>query len=527
MIRHTRAVGVIGAALSLLVVTACTGSTPEPTATKVGTVADTGFQPTPNGFPFENYGGTLSDGALPVNLTAADLHRMFGDEVCENLQPGSCELTPEAQAWLESTNAAMAGGHCFGFSVAAELLWQQKLSVKTLGAALTNHLDIDNNVALQRLLAYDWTLQLLDSVQSAKITGSPDKILNTLLKVLTAHPSETYTIAFWKRDLTGGHAVTPYAVTNLGGGKWKVLIYDNNWPGKTRYILFDTKADTWRYYAATNPDEPDALYTGDAGSKTISLYPTSPGLGVQPCPFCGKVPSDASTTDSAGTTKTEEIYLEASDTHHANLIVSDAAGQRIGYVNGKLINEIPGAHVDALVSGEDWTNDIEPDFFVPANARYSITLDGKTLTHADKETLGVIGPGYDLSVDDIAVKPGEKDTLVADPYATRLAYTSSRAESPTIKVGVSDNDADYSLAVKGVSDRPGSTLVLTVPAEKHMLTLENMGSAESSRVSLQLTRIPKSGHQVFLHDSINLVAGQMVHLRFGHGWQHGAALANS
>ena len=47
--------------------------------------------------------------------------------------------------------------------------------------------------------------------------------------------------------------MTPYAVDNKGGGTYQVLIYDNNWPGQTRAITFDTKADTWTYAAASQP----------------------------------------------------------------------------------------------------------------------------------------------------------------------------------------------------------------------------------------------------------------------------------
>ena len=101
-------------------------------------VADAGFRPPANGFPFQNYGAVLSDGGTPTNLTADDVQMMFGDGVCADAKLRRCDLIPEAQAWLDSTNQAMAGGHCFGFSVVAELLWQRKLNVTTLGAAATD-----------------------------------------------------------------------------------------------------------------------------------------------------------------------------------------------------------------------------------------------------------------------------------------------------------------------------------------------------------------------------------------------------
>jgi hypothetical protein len=444
----------LGVALAFLAASACTGST-----SKTPTVADTGFRPRPNGFPFENYGAVLSDGSIPTNMTAPDVRMMFGDGVCADATSGKCDLIPEAQAWMDSTNQQMDGGHCYGFSVAAQLLWQGKLNVDAFGASATHRLD-ENNQAVQRLLAYGWALQLLDSVQSERTTGSPNQILSRLREVLTPDPKETYTINFWKPDLSGGHSVTPYAVEDKGGGKFDVLIYDNNWPGKTRAIFFDTNANTWTYNAAVNPSQPEELYQGDAKTETISLFPTSPGLGTQPCPFCGKVPSTEPSSGTTGNVNTQEIYLLGGDTNHANLVVTDPAGHRLGSINGRLVNQIPGAHVDPLTSNQDWKNNLAPDFFVPVDATYTITIDGTALTHTDTETVGLVGPSYDLAVKDIPMNPGDRDTLVAQPDATKLSFSSSRAVSPTLELGVSDNQADYSFDINGVSDRPGSTINL-------------------------------------------------------------------
>ena len=219
-------------------------------------VADSGFRPGPNGFTFQNYGDTLSDGAVPTNLTPADVQTLFGNVVCADAAIGKCDLIPEAQAWMDQTNQEMAGGHCFGFSVAADLVWQNKLNTSTFGAPTINGLAIDNNASLQSTIADGWVYQTLDSVQAKKITGTPNQILDELKKLLKPHPSETYTIAIWKRDGTGGHAVTPYEVKYKGDGQYEVLIYDNNWPGQTRAIAFDTNNDTWSYDAATNPSDP-------------------------------------------------------------------------------------------------------------------------------------------------------------------------------------------------------------------------------------------------------------------------------
>ena len=77
------------------------------------------------------------------------MQQLFGDKVCADAQLRRCDLIPEAQAWLDATNQAMAGGHCYGFSVLSELIWEGKVNASTLGASASNGLAIDDNQALQ------------------------------------------------------------------------------------------------------------------------------------------------------------------------------------------------------------------------------------------------------------------------------------------------------------------------------------------------------------------------------------------
>jgi hypothetical protein len=515
VIRHSRAIGALGVAISVLLVAACNSSSSSPPKNlPVGTVADTGFRPNQNGFSFQNYGDSLSNGDLPINLTASDVQEMFGDAVCVDASQRRCDLTPEAQAWLNETNQAMAGGHCFGFSVLAELMWLGQTNASTYGATKTTALQVNTNESLQRQLAYDWALQLLDSVQSERVNGTPNEILTKLEQVLKPHPSQTYTIVFWKKDFTGGHAVTPYQVVNEGGGMFKVMIYDNNWPDQTRVITFDTDADTWTYDAAANPDQPESVYNGDAETKTISLYPTSPGLGTQPCPFCAKQPAGATAKDG---NNTEQISLLGSDTNHANLTVTDDAGRGLGVIDGSLVNGIPGARVDEVSSNDDWTNKITPDFFVPADNTYTIKIDGSGLTAPDTETLALTGPSYDVSINSIPVKPGQVDTLFVAPDGTHFSYSSTGAQSPSITLGVSDNQADYSFQIAGVSDQPGSTINFGLPPEGGSLALQYVGAAPNSSISFKMNRETEQGVQDFAHNAIPISGQDKDQLQFG-GW---------
>jgi hypothetical protein len=511
--RRVGAIVGLGVSVAMLALAGCGGSSSPPP--KVGVVADSGFRPGPNGFTFQNYGATLSDGAVPTNLTPADVQAIFGNAVCADAAIGKCDLIPQAQAWMEQMNQEMAGGHCFGFSVAADLVWQDKVNTSSYGASAINGLAIDNNSRLQSIIAEGWTYQTLDSMQAKRITGTPNQILDKLIQVLKPHPSETYTVTIWKSDGTGGHAVTPYEVYYKGNGEYQLLIYDNNWPGQSRAIAFDTNKDTWSYDAAANPDDPSELYQGDANTKTISLYPTSPGRGTQPCPFCGTITTSGSTVGNTGGARTAIIYLLGSAVNHSHVLVTDQKGRRLGNVNGKLVNEIPGAHYVLLTSDQDWKNKLEPILYVPANQAYTITLDGSALTAPDTERIGIIGPSWHIAINDIPMHPGDKDTLRVDPNTTTLTYHTTRAQSPTIQAAVSDSRAHYAFVIAGVSSQPDSTINLHVPPEGGSLLITNAGSTGPSSVDLRMTRSTEQGVQVFSHKAIPLQGGDTAKLEFG------------
>jgi hypothetical protein len=517
--RRLQEVAVLAASVALLALVGCSSSSSPPPVGSV--VADSGFRPGPNGFAFQNYGTTLSSGEVPTNLTPADVKTLFGDAVCADAASGKCDLIPEAQAWMDQENQEMAGGHCFGFSVAADLAWQGKVNTSAYGAPTINGLAIDNNATLQAAIAQGWVYQTLASVQAKKITGTPNHILDELKKLLEPHPSDTYTVSIWKRDGTGGHAVTPYEVKYNGNGQYQVLIYDNNWPGQTRAIAFDTNKDTWSYDAAANPSDPTEHYEGDANTNTIQVSPSSPGQGIQPCPFCATVPSQGSTAGSTGSTgstgaaRTAEIYLAGSFTNHSHVLVTDQKGRHLGNVSGRVVNEIPGASYVLLTSDQTWKNKLEPILYVPANQAYTITLDGTPLTAPDTESIGIIGPSWDIAINDIPMQPGDKDTLFVDPNTTRLTYQSTRAQSPTIQAAVSDTRAHYAFTVAGESSQPGSTINLSVPPEGGSLIVSNTGSTGASSVNLQMIRSTEQGVQQFNHGAIPLAGGDTADLQFG------------
>ena len=255
-------------------------------------------------------------------------------------------------------------------------------------------------------------------------------------------------------------------------------------------------------------------------TQTIALLPTSPGLGTQPCPFCEKRSNSQSKSRPAratvaGSAATEEIYLDGSDTDHADLLITDAAGHRLGFVGGHLVNEIAGAQVEQLFANEDWAESVEPHFFVPAGSKYTLTIDGTSLKNTDVETVGIIGPSYDVTVKDIKMYAGEKDRLMVDANASAVAYTASRSKPWTVELGVSDDGADYSFDIRGTSDPHHTTFDLALPPDAGTLTLDRARSTGPSKVGLSLTRETDDGIATFVHDGVSLDGGDTLTLQFG------------
>jgi hypothetical protein len=476
-------------------------------------VADNGFRPDVNGFGFENYG--TEDPPDVANLDAEAMRRLFGDKVCSNMARGKCDLTPPAEQWMDDVNKSTDGGHCQGFSVLSGLFWKKAEDVNKFGAPSTPDLTIDGNTPLQHEIAYAFSFQNLDAYNAAIVTGTPNDILDKLIQVLRPDNKDSYTLGIYKPGFEGGHAVTPYAVEDAGNGTFHVLIYDNNYPKVTRAITIDRNANTWTYDAATNPSEESELYQGDATTKTIDLEPTSAGVGVQPCPFCGKrTPSEGDdTTKEKGSTGPEmdEIYLAGSDVDHAHLLITDPSGHRVGYVDGKFVNDMPGADVVFSKASKNWAEDIEPDYYVPDGIDYKVTIDGSGLDTEDDTLVGVIGSSFDVTFDNLTIHPGEKATFTMDGALTKITFASTGEQTPSVEVGWSD-DIDYDFTLSGATVKPGSSLDIGVPDEVSDLILTN---TPGSSLDFTFDRSDEDDSVTFKHDHIALGAGDKAVFHYG------------
>ncbi|NTW00944.1 MAG: hypothetical protein HGA19_06475 [Oscillochloris sp.] len=475
-------------------------------------VSDLGFRPDANGFAFPNYGGDLG----ATNLTPNDIQRMFGDQACATIQDGQCILTPPGEQQLQQINNSMNGGHCEGMAVLSNLFYTGQLDPTTFGAATVPELQIVENEDLQREIAYWFTTQYTQPARAGIVAQTPSGVVNTLLTSFAAGPSgsDQYAVGIYKRDRSGGHAITPYAVEDRGDGVYWIMVYDNNYPGQARAVEVDTNNDTWNYVGSTNPAESEGRYEGDASTNTLELAPIEPRLGQQNCPFCD-APASARVRDGmmlqANQPQYNQIWLEGD----ADLLITDAEGRNVGFKDGVFVNEIDGSLSNSNKFGVNvWDENAEPVYYIPTNIDFTISIDGDRLSEPANSTVTMIGPGYALEVSDIILEPGQVDTLDVSPDGSLISYRTESGETPFLLVAVETDAADYMFGVYGEEMAPGEALNLSLDTKQGSLSIDSIDNTESGSYSLEVARYDDEGEQVFGATGVALDPNDVVYIDY-------------
>jgi hypothetical protein len=480
-----------------------------------GAIADTGFNPASNGFAFQNYGNEIPG---LVNLTPVEMRDMFGDVVCVNMQNG-CTLTPEAQAWMDQKNSSMSGGHCQGMSVTSLLFYKGVIKPSDYGGGAVPDLNIQGNEALQRRIAESFQYQYFPAVKDGTIHGTPSQIVDALVAAMQSKTT-TYGLGIYKADRSGGHEITPISVVDRGGGKVAILVYDNNYPKNIREVNVDRNANTWTYNGSTNPDVTASDYQGDASTNTLEIDPLEPGESKQPCPFCAASTAAQAAyrvgpgvVQAANPAPMEEIFLDGNPNNHAHLLITDSQKRHLGYLDGKFVNEIPGATADFARLGQNWAEAEEPVYMIPTGTDISVVIDGTPLVAPDTENIGMIGPTDDVIVEGINLKPGVLEAFAVSADRNVVSYIPHTAETPTIIVGVTDANADYAFALK--ASGLGSDATLAFGIDPNQLIIDTTGVSADGTYDVQMERIDSTGTLTFKHPGVAVPGGVKADFVYG------------
>jgi hypothetical protein len=456
--------------------------------------ASSGFDVNVNGFKFENYGNDTG----VENLTPTEMQRLFGDGVFA----GGGALTPPAQKWMDETNQGMSGGHCEGMAVLSLLLYQGQRKVSDFGAEKASDLALQGNPGLQHEIAYWFALQALDPTAGAETKDlTPNQVLARLAEGLKPGAKDTYTLGFYKRGYKEGHAVMPYAITDAGGGVRKILIYDNNYPGVPKELTVDTATEKWSYDGSTNPSVAGSTYEGDADSKTLTITPISERLKPQKAPFVGD------SADVASADQQRQVFLQG----EADALIDNGSGQ-VGTKGGVPVNTIPGAKQLEFKSA--FNNQRKNVFDVPGATDLTVTLGGG-ISGKSSEELSMVGPGYDLGIEDITLEPNQVDKVTMSANGRVITYTTTARETPELTLGVQTPGADWAFVITAGGDEDGHTVRLELDPATGKLGISTDGVSGASGFDVLVYRIDDQGSHEYKNFGNQLEEGQDVWLDYG------------
>ncbi len=480
--------------------------------------ADLGFRPNKDGFSFENYG---NEGGI-ANLTDVELRRMFGDAACANLAKGRCKLTPAAKEWMQEVNDSMDGGHCEGLAVLSMLFFTKRAAPSDFGAPSVAALHLEGNPKLQREIAYWYALQEVDPTASSEVADqTPNQVVDRLALAFGAgKPAELFELGIYQPEFQNGHAITPYRIVDRGRGRVAIAVYDSVFPGEERFVEVDRANNTWRYQASDDPAEKDALYEGDAATKTLLLSPLAARLQMHDCPFCG----DADEAPAADGRPPRRLQILSRG--QAHVTVTDEAGHVTGRQGAALVNTIAGAVIVKLRGRNLRSDDREPMYAVPVGGAYQITVDTSSLASDDHSAVTVVGPGLTFGVAELILPPNQRDSLSVSKDRHTFGYKTAQAHSPELTLGVTTPGADYEFTLRSIGSAGGQTVVLHIDQQQRVLRLQiqSVGGG-ASQFALDIERIDDEDSELFSHAAIGLGAADVAVLRYG-AWQgNGKAVA--
>ncbi len=501
-------------AILLCAIAAPDNSSGQPKETGIN---DSGFRPEVNGFNFPNYG----DDPSIVDLTPVEMRRMFGDGVCASKADGKCVLTFPAQRWMDEAITAMEYGHCEGIAVLSNLLYYDLVSPSRFGGNSSFELSLQNEL-LQREIGYWWVTQVTNPGGSNKVNESPNSVLNTLEKVFGEgqRANEWWVMGLYQPDGSGGHAITPFAIEDLGNGTSRILVYDNNWPKEQRSIYVDRNSNTWSYIASVNPNESSEVYAGNASTKSLEIVSISPRLGLQKCDFCS-VENGSGLNNTKGSLN-DQKHIQIWQDGRANTLITDDQGRKVGTLeSGEPVNEIPGAEIRNLRFG--FNKKHPPVILVPVHPgtvpHITATISGVNNSEENKtdiETkanITIIAPGLAVASSIPDLRQGQQSIdLIPAGAGYSVSINCSQELSPIISI---DTNLQQ-ITISGANIERDGSINISMDQTKGSFLMRTIGNRDPGTIKIQFASVDQESGKLssFTGGDLSLQPNDGVSLNF-------------
>jgi len=340
-----------------------------------------------------------------------------------------------------------------------------------------------------------------------------------------------------KGRIFDGHEFTPFAVEDMSS-KYRIHVYDNNYPGETRYLYINKGGSQAWSYASSKDQNSKPDYVGDINTQTLSLTANSwrDGICFDP-PFGadgGKAVGCGSQTVSMvkaaynGYSFANAFQIRDEDgedaefflTGDGDMLVTDG-GRRIGYDSktNRSYNEIPDAISDLLVGGLGF--DL-PHFTFPyeeSGDPYRIVFSGKYLTAESVMDFVFSGPGFTVGFSNIRLDPNETLTAEISRDGEQITFTASAdGETPEVFYAFdadTTQGASYITTIGGVALDKGKALTYEFDFDMGKLFFSDDDGNEDN-YDIDLIRINADGtEQLFQQNDLDIGKADRYEMDFG------------
>jgi hypothetical protein len=420
------------------------------------------FQPSRDGFNFENYGNDDN----PVNLTPAMVERLCGLGSCERGSGDTCVLSAAMRGFMDEQNQAMDSGHCEGMSGLAQAMHTGHVPLDKFAPNARKAYDLSfSNRSLQSEIAFFFAMQATDPAAFSEMRLSPSQVIAELNK-----DQESYIVGLYNPDGTDGHAVTASRVLKDSPVASRIEIYDSNHPGEPQYINVNTAANTWSY----------ADYTpGNAQTETLTLLPLSKRFGQNRCLAFG---NDDAESRQGEFGSSWEVILDGPGRLEAPRSAR-AIWRRAGFKEGSL----------------------EPSYVIRRDqGDVDLLIHGEHLKGKGKTSVFVMKHGQVFSLEGITLHPGEIDKIQVGSDGESFKYSTKDKEDVSLRLDETYKGADYEIRVHPTPVETGFAIkIQNVPDSKeghHKLLLSlKARDGKAAGYTLDLTRISGASDEQFTH----------------------------
>jgi len=415
---------------------------------------DIGFRPGTDGYQL--FGNM--DGLDRYHVGGTELEEMFGrdavsDAGCEGWSGSIC-LTERASNWMEEVNARWRVGVCTGMAVTSLHTYTQGIEAASLvpGAEAVSEFRLDDDEVRSSIARYH-SLQYANPVLERRMRLTEEQLPSDAVEALKeamANPDLSQFVLMMENPAGGGHAVTPFALSSLPDGRWKVWVYDPHQALES--IEVDEANEGWesvspgRYptraeIAATTETicDGEKRRLGSLENWTSACFPHSMYVLEEEL-FFGGTPALPGYW--------QMVMLSVSRPRRL-VTVEDHAGAAIDVEQ----NLIPGASVLPWVGEDRESSGV--DYFLPVDGTYDVRLTGEASDAGGDATLWYDGPDISLAFSGLDVRESAEHRVRVEPERSVARYTPGQDGRIDIAMAVYRDNEDWRVDFSNFEAREG------------------------------------------------------------------------